>query len=241
MNLSEVNWDINAAGSWPVPVKIFSIFIIASIVAAIGVYYVTIPQIDELEKLEKDEASLRASFESKQKKAINLQDYRDQLAQIELSLGEMLKQMPTKAEVANLLVDISQTGLASGLNFKLFQPNAEVRKDFYSELPISIQVVGKYQELGLFVSGLASLPRIVTVHDVNMTPLGKDIKGGKDAKAVKDTKESPREAKQNEGLMVMTATIKTYNEGADQAPKQDGDKGKSKAKAKVSASKKEVK
>ena len=83
----------------------------------------------------------------------------------------MLKQMPTKAEVASLLVDISQTGLASGLEFKLFQPSPEVDRDFYSELPISIQVVGKYEDLGLFVSGLASLPRIVTVHDVAISPI----------------------------------------------------------------------
>jgi type IV pilus assembly protein PilO len=231
MNLSEINWDINAAGSWPAPIKVFSVLIIASIVAAIGIYYVTMPQIDELDKLEKEEASLRTAFESKQKKAINLQDYRDQLAQIELSLGEMLKQMPTKAEVANLLVDISQTGLASGLNFKLFQPNVEVRKDFYSELPISIQVVGKYEELGLFVSGLASLPRIVTVHDVNMSPQAKDAKGGKDAK------ETPRDIKQHEGLMIMTATIKTYNEGAEETPKLEKEKGKIKAKAGANTSK----
>lgn len=220
MNLSEINWDLNAAGNWPLPIKIIATVIVATITAVGGVYYFTLPQLDELKKLEKDEESLKVAFESKQKKAINLQDYRDQLAQIELSLGEMLKQMPTKAEVANLLVDISQTGLASGLDFKLFQPNAEVRKDFYTELPISIQVVGKYDELGLFVSGLASLPRIVTVHDVNMTPLAKETKTGK------DTKETPVDKKQREGLMIMSATIKTYNEGGEELPKQDKTKNK---------------
>lgn len=191
MNLSEVNWDVNAAGSWPTPLKIIVIVIFALLTGAAGVYFVTIPQLDELEALEKQEASLKSAFEVKQKKAINLQDYRDQLEQIEASLGDMLKQMPTKAEVASLLVDISQTGLASGLEFKLFQPGAEINREFYSELPISIQVIGKYEELGLFVSGLASLPRIVTVHDVQITPLGKDGKDG----------------------MSMSATIKTYNEG----------------------------
>lgn len=231
MNLSEINWDLNAAGGWPLSIKILAVAIVASVVSIAGVYYVTMPQIDELEKLQKEEESLKSSFESKQKKAINLQDYRDQLAQIELSLGEMLKQMPTKAEVANLLVDISQTGLASGLDFKLFQPNAEIRKDFYSELPISIQVVGKYEELGLFVSGLASLPRIVTVHDVNMSPLGKDTKSSK------DNKETPKDLKQREGLMLMTATIKTYNEGVEEEPKSEKGKGKVKGKT-AEASKK---
>jgi type IV pilus assembly protein PilO len=106
----------------------------------------------------------------------------------------MIRQMPTKAEVANLLVDISQTGLASGLEFKLFKPGADIRKEFYSELPINIKVVGLYEELGLFVSGLAALPRIVTVHNVAITPK-------------KDGKE-----------MEMTAVVKTYNEGVDEQP-----------------------
>ncbi|MGZ8919249.1 MAG: type 4a pilus biogenesis protein PilO, partial [Methylobacter sp.] len=117
----------------------------------------------------------------------------DQLVQIEASLDEMIRQMPTEEEVASLLIDISQTGLASGLEFKLFKPAAPVVKEFYSELPITIQVTGKYEELGLFVSGLASLPRIVTVHDVNMVPEGKN------------------------GAMLMNATVKTYNEGSDGA------------------------
>ncbi len=206
MNLSEINWDLNAAGSWPTPIKVAAGLIVSLLVVAADVYYITLPQLDELDALEKEEASLKTSFENKQKKAVNLQDYRDQLTQIEASLGEMLKQMPTKAEVANLLVDISQTGLASGLEFKLFQPGAPVPKEFYSELPINIQVVGKYEELGLFVSGLASLPRIVTVHDVNISPVGKDDKAGK---------------------MNMSAIIKTYNESdIESSAKKDKAKGR---------------
>lgn len=199
MNLSEVNWDLNAAGSWPTPIKAAAIVLISMLVAVGGVYSIHMPQLEELDALEQEEGSLKTSFESKQKKAINLQDYRDQLAQIEMSLAEMLKQMPTKAEVASLLIDISQTGLASGLEFKLFQPSGEVRKDFYSELPISIQVVGKFEELGLFVSGVAALPRIVTVHDVNIAPLSKDVKVDKDSA----------------GQLLMSAVIKTYNEGSE--------------------------
>ncbi len=197
MNLSEINWDINSAGGWPTPIKIAAGVLVSLLVVAADIYYVSLPQLDELDKLEQEEVSLKTAFENKQKKAINLPDYRAQLDQIEASLGEMLKQMPTKAEVANLLVDISQTGLASGLEFKLFQPGASIPKEFYSELPINIQVVGQYEELGLFVSGLASLPRIVTVHNVNIAPLGK---------ADKDNKGS-------QGDMAMSATIKTYNEG----------------------------
>jgi len=213
MNLSEINWDLNAAGTWPTPIKLIAIMIVSLVVGGVGVYYITLPQLDELDTLEKEEQTLKSAFEVKQKKAVNLQDYRDQLAQIEVSLQEMLKQMPTKAEVANLLVDISQTGLASGLEFKLFQPSAEVRKEFYSELPINIQVVGQYEELGMFVSGLAALPRIVTVHDVNMSPVDSNVKQSK-------------EQTTPQSLLNMSAIIKTYNEGGDESTTQGKEKSK---------------
>lgn len=196
MDLSEVNWDFNAAGTWPLPVKAVAIFLVCLVVAGAGVYYDTIDQWDQLKRTEQKEKDLLKTFGVKHKKAVNLEAYQDQLKKIEASLGEMIKQMPTKAEVASLLVDISQTGLASGLEFRLFKPAGVIRKEFYSELPISIQVVGKYEELGLFVSGLASLPRIVTVHNVKISP-----QGGAD-------------------LMIMNATIKTYNEGAEKPVKK---------------------
>lgn len=187
MNLSDINWDVNAAGSWPVPIKAAAIAFISALVAGAAIYYDTLPQLDELGVLQKKETDLRLSFDIKQKKAINLQDYIDQLAEIEVSLGEMIKQMPTKAEVANLLIDISQTGLANGLEFKLFQPGQEEHKEFYTELPISIMVSGQFAQLGSFVSGLASLPRVVTMHDVDIKPI-------------------------DEGKLLMMATVKTYNE-----------------------------
>jgi len=208
MNLSEINWDLNQAGSWPLPIKAAAIVIVSVLTAGGVVYYDTLDQLDALAAIEKQEQDLKQSFETKQKKAVNLQDYKDQLTQIEAELDEMIRQMPTEEEVASLLVDISQTGLASGLEFKLFKPGAPVRKDFYSELPINIQVIGKHEELGLFVSGLASLPRIVTVHDVNIVPQAKD---SKDIKI---------------GEMVMNATVKTYNEGGDSTASDAGSKRK---------------
>ncbi|MCX7092772.1 MAG: type 4a pilus biogenesis protein PilO [Methylobacter sp.] len=200
MNLSEINWDPNEAGTWPLPIKAATIGIICVLVFGAGIYFDTMDQLKALEASEKKELELKQSFETKQKKSITLQDYQDQLAQIETELDDMIRQMPTQEEVASLLIDISQTGLASGLEFRLFKPGAPVRKDFYSELPISIEVIGKYEELGLFVSGLASLPRIVTVHDVNIIPEGKDGKAGE---------------------MKMNATVKTYNEGSGEAPTPD--------------------
>jgi type IV pilus assembly protein PilO len=205
MNLSEINWDINASGTWPLPAKILVIAIVSLLVAGAGIYLDTIPQLDELEATEKKEPELKSIFETKQKKAVNLQDYKDQLGLIEVSLEEMIRQMPTEEEVASLLVDISQTGLASGLEFKLFKPEVPIVKDFYSELPINILVKGKYEELGLFISGLAALPRIVTVHDVNIVPQDKDNKSG---------------------TMLMSAMVKTYNEGVAAGDPASGPKKK---------------
>ncbi len=197
MNLSEINWDINAAGTWPLPIKVSATLVVCAVVAAGGIYLDTLGQLDSLDAIKHQEQELKTTFESKQKKAVNLQDYQKQLSDIESSLEVMIRQMPTEEEVASLLIDISQTGLASGLEFKLFKPSGPVRQEFYSELPINIQVTGKYEELGLFVSGLASLPRIVTVHDVNMVPQGKD----------------------KDGIMLMNATVKTYNEGSNEDAK----------------------
>jgi len=191
MNLSEINWDVNAAGSWPLPVKIATIILISILVAAAGTYYVIIDQLDQLDVLEKKEQELKQAFEIKQSRAVNLPDYQEQYKQIKSSLTEMIRQMPTKAEVANLLIDISKTGLASGLKFRLFKPAEPIRQDFYSELPISITVIGHYDELGLFVSGLASLPRIVTVHNVEIKP------------------------DEDSSLLEMQAMIKTYNEESE--------------------------
>ena len=193
MNLSEINWDFNEAGTWPLPIKVGMMVLVCVMVGGGGFYFDTQNQLASLDSAKQKEQELKRDFEAKQKKAVNFQDYKDQLTQIETSLDEMIRQMPTEEEVASLLVDISQTGLASGLEFKLFKPDAPIVKDFYSELPISIQVIGKFEELGLFVSGLASLPRIVTIHDVNITPEGKD------------------------GALLMSAVIKTYNEGTDVA------------------------
>jgi type IV pilus assembly protein PilO len=198
MNLSEINWDINASGTWPLPVKALVISIVCAVLAGAWVYMDTLGQLEELGAVEKKELDLKTEFEDKQRKSANLQDYRDQLAQIETSLAIMIKQMPTQEEVASLLVDISQTGLASGLEFRLFQPGSPIARDFYSELPINIQVIGKYEELSLFVSGLAALPRIVTVHDVRITPISKD------------------------DAMVMDAIVKTYNEQQSAATQTPG-------------------
>ena len=160
--------ELHRIGEWPNVAKAVLILILCGSVAGAWYYFDTKDQLQHLQTVEQEEASLRETLESKQQKAANLDTYRQQLAEMEESFGAMLRQLPDKTEVAALLVDVSQTGLAAGLEFELFQPAGELLKDFYAELPIRIRVTGLYHKFGHFISGLAALPRIVTIHDVNI-------------------------------------------------------------------------
>ncbi|MCU7876476.1 MAG: type 4a pilus biogenesis protein PilO [Candidatus Thiodiazotropha sp. (ex. Lucinoma kazani)] len=169
MNLQDLNeLDLNNLGIWPMPVKIVVVVLVSLIVLAAGYYLIIEDQLISLEGVEKKEQALRTTFNAKQAKASNLEAYRKQLEEMKQSFGTMLRQLPDKTEVAELLVDVSQTGLASGLEFELFKPKAEVPREFYAELPIELVVTGKYHEFGSFISGLAALPRIVTIHDIKI-------------------------------------------------------------------------
>jgi len=164
------NLDVNDIGRWPLLFR--AAFIALAFIAATGVgyyYFVYELKMPVLERAEAEELELRSSFEAKQRKAANFDAYQQQLAEIERSFGTMLRQLPGKTEIPNLLVDISQTGLAAGLNEKLFQPMGEIRKDFYAEKPIKIRLDGSYHEFGDFVSEIAALPRIVTLHDIEIS------------------------------------------------------------------------
>jgi len=170
MDLSELNeLDLGNIANWPLPARVFVISLVFVGVLAAGYWLDIKDQRTQLEKSERTESELRTTFENRARKAANLEAYEQQLAEMRESFGAMLRQLPNKTEVAELLVDISQTGLAAGLEFELFKPRAEVPREFYAELPISIRVKGNYHEFGEFVSGVAALPRIVTVHDVNIS------------------------------------------------------------------------
>jgi type IV pilus assembly protein PilO len=174
MDLNQLNeLDFNNIGEWPGIAKAIVILLLCGAAAGAWYYFDTQNQIDRLRTVEAEEAELRTTFETKQQKAANLDAYRQQLEEMKESFGAMLRQLPDKTEVAALLVDVSQTGLASGLEFKLFRPTAEQLKDFYAELPIDVEVTGQYHDFGRFISGLAALPRIVTIHDVNIAPQAK--------------------------------------------------------------------
>ena len=170
--------DTQDVGRWPVGFRLGTIILVFLITAALLAYFFAWkPQKPVLEQAQAQESQLFAELETKQRKAANLQAYKDQLAEMEKSFGAMLRQLPDKTEVPNLLVDISQTGLAAGLEEKLFQPTAEVRRDFYAELPIRIRLTGSYHAIGDFVSGIAELPRIVTLHDIQLVPLARTAGG----------------------------------------------------------------
>ncbi|MEO7558386.1 MAG: type 4a pilus biogenesis protein PilO [Gammaproteobacteria bacterium] len=170
MNLSDINeLDFKNMGAWPVPARAGVIAILCVALLGAGYWFDTKGQLQALEDAQAKEQELRTTFEIKQAKATNLAAYTAQLQEMKKTFGAMLRQLPSKAEVADLLVDISQTGLASGLQFELFSPKVEVPKEFYAELPISIRVTGSYHQFGNFVSGVAALPRIVTLHDTWIT------------------------------------------------------------------------
>lgn len=193
IDLADIDWDLNAAWSWAAPVRALVILTGCLLLFGAGVYYDTLDQLKTLEIAEKKEGELKTVFELKLNQAANLPAYQEQLKQIKQKLHDIIKQMPMEEEIAGLLIDISQTGIASGLEFKLFKPAPPVVKDFYSELPINIEVLGKYDELSFFLSGLASLPRIVTVHDLTIVPADK-TKIGK------------------QSVMLMSVMVKTYRE-----------------------------
>lgn len=167
--------DRRDIGRWPFVFRVGLIGLIFLIVTlGLAYYFVWESKRPILLRAQEEELELKQTFEQKQKKAANLDAYKEQLAEMERSFGAMLRQLPGKTEVPSLLVDISQTGLAAGLEEKLFQPAAEVRRDFYAELPIKIRLTGSYHELGNFVSGIAALPRIVTLHNIEIQPVGKE-------------------------------------------------------------------
>jgi type IV pilus assembly protein PilO len=164
------NVDVNNLGSWPLPLKIAGIGIICLLLLGGGWYFVIQGELDEHADAKKKEDELRTQFSGLKAQAINLPAYRQQMEEIHQTFGSLLRQLPNSTEVPELLVDITQAGLGRGLEFVLFKPERETTKQFYAELPISIQVSGSYHELALFISDVAALPRIVTFGNINITP-----------------------------------------------------------------------
>lgn len=211
--------DFKDIGRWPFLFRALGIAVVLVAASGLLIWYFVIGDNGNLPLLRKAEAeqkSLWATFDEKQRKAANLEAYRQQLAEIERTFGAMLRQLPGRTEVPSLLVDISQTGLAAGLQERLFQPVAETRKDFYAELPIKIQLTGGYHEFGLFVSGIAALPRIVTLHDIEISRAGRGTSRGRAAAPTDE--------------LTLNLTAKTYRYLDEQETAPAADEGKDKKK-----------
>ena len=167
--------DPNDPGRWPMPFRLGAIGLIFLLaVIAMAYFLAWKPKKPELDGVRAEEQTLLATLEQKARKAANLDAYKAQLAEMEQSFGAMLRKLPNKTEVPNLLTDISQQGAAAGLDQKLFQPAPQNNRDFYAELPIKMRLTGSFHAIGAFVSGIAALPRIVTLHDVEIAPASKE-------------------------------------------------------------------
>ncbi len=163
------NLDFTEVGDWAISVKIFMVILLIIAILGAGIWFNTMSQLETLETAQKKENQLKQTFEAKQHKATSLDAYKQQLIDMKRSFGSMLRQLPGETEVSKLLVDISQAGLSNGLEFELFKPEKERPVDFYAELPIKISVKGDFHQFGSFVSDVVALPRIVTLHDIEIS------------------------------------------------------------------------
>ncbi len=180
--------DRNNIGGWPTSVKTFFTGLVLAVIVFLGWYLFISDQQDQLQAAVTKEDQLKKEFSEKQAKSVNLEALQQQLDEMQDMLRQLLRQLPSKTEMPELLVDVSQTALSAGLETELFQPGPETPKDFYAEKPIQLRMVGTYHQFGTFISGVASLPRVVilTMHDVSLTP------------------------KDKSGLLVLQGTVKTY-------------------------------
>lgn len=203
--------DFNDVARWPQPVKISAIVLLSLAVLGAGLWFDTKKQFEVLEKTRQQEKVLKDEFLVKQAKASNLDAYKAQMEEMRRSFGTMLRQLPSRTEVAELLVDVSQTGLQSGLEFELFKPESEKPADFYAELPIKMKVTGSYHEFGRFVSDIAALSRIVTLQDFTI--------GLRQSQGSRDVKTS----RNNDDPLVMEVTARTYRYLEDEELLQEGE------------------
>lgn len=170
MTLDELrNIDVKNIAALPLPVKIVGIAVIAFLILGAGYWFVIADELEQRSRAQNEEQTLRETYLNKKLLALNIDLYRKQMEEMQQTFGSLLRQLPNTTEVPDLLVDITQAGLGRGLEFSLFRPEKEQPRDFYAELPISLQVTGSYHELAQFVSDVAALPRIVTFGDISIT------------------------------------------------------------------------
>lgn len=208
------NLDRNNVGGWPQSVKIFFTALLFALIVFVGWYTYISGQQDDLQTLADKEVKLRQEFVTKQAKSVNLEALQQQLDEMQDMLRQLLRQLPSKTEMPELLVDISQTAQSAGLQTDLFQPGTEAKKDFYAEKPITLRMTGTYHQFGAFISGVASLPRVVilTMHDVSLTPKSPVKAGGA-----------------SDGQLILQGTVKTYRYLDDDESAEGTTSGKARA------------
>ncbi len=176
MNLEDLNkLDLKTLADWPLGAKLGLLGMVFALIVAAGWWFLWSPALESLDAAKTREAELRSTYTVKKGQAINLDAYRKQLADIRQSFGALLKQLPNRQEMDALVTDVNQAGLGRGLQFELFRPEAETRKEFYAELPIRIKVSGSYHDIAAFASDVAKLSRIVTLHDISLQPAKGDL------------------------------------------------------------------
>lgn len=191
-SFSDINdLDFGDIGSWPQWVKMIGVGLIVGVILFAGYWFLIKDQVLQHERVQREEQQLRQTYLNKKALAINLEAYRKQMEQISEDFAVLLRQLPEKTEVPELLIDITQAGLGRGLQFELFKPDKPRSADFYAELPINIQVSGPYHQLGEFISDLAALPRIVSIGDLEVVH------------------------QKDSGLLQLTAVTKTYHALSD--------------------------
>lgn len=214
-NLSTL--DFNNAGAWPGGVKLAACALIAVFILGLIYYFMIMDKREALSGLQQTEESLKATYTEKHGRAANLEHLKIQLAQMKEILEQMMRQLPGKTEMPDLIVDVSQTALASGIVNELFQPGPETPKEFYAEKPINLRMVGTYHQFGSFMSGVASLPRVVilTMHNISLKPTVRGAKVGADSS------------------LTLEGTVKTYRylDEAEQAALQPATTGSKNAPA----------
>lgn len=182
--------SLKKIGVAPLPIRIGAVVLIVALILVGGYFKVIKPVREQIAILQQEEIKLKEDFDKQQRKASNLEAYQEQLEEMKRSFGAMLRQLPNKTEVESLLVDLSQASAANNLKVDFFKPTGEVAKEFYAEYPITLRVFGRYHELAKFVSDVAALPRIVTLHDISIKPTKADA---------------------NTGELTMEMTAKTYH------------------------------
>lgn len=195
MNFEELqnHLEPDNIGNAPLSVRLGVISILCVAIIFAGFWFITRDQLTELEGHVNKEFELKEEFKIKASQAAKLELYKEQLAEMNATFGALLRQLPEKTDVESLLVDVSQTGLASGLEMRRFKPSAEEKKGFYAELPIALEVIGSFHQLATFISGIAALPRIVTISEMKLEPIKKDTRN-----------------EETSGKLKMSAIAKTY-------------------------------